>query len=93
MGARNTSGGEAMNLKLWLQDLNTEAPGVHPMNYMDQIGVSWETAVSVPIADAWWFCGCRNLPDPLPHCLEISNAPAEMIITFGDVYAHTPAEQ
>ena len=80
------------NVKLWLQDLNTEAPGVHPMDYMKEIGVAWEVAVPVPLADAWWFCECSHLPCPLPHCLEISNAPTESIITFGDVYAYHKEE-
>jgi hypothetical protein len=77
-----------VNLKLWLQDLDTEAPGCHPMDYMKLIGVGWETAISVPLADAWWFCECRNIPDPLPHCLEVSDCPTETIITFGDDYAY-----
>jgi hypothetical protein len=53
------------------------------MNYMKLIGVSWEIAVPVPLVEAWWFCECKNMPDPLPTCLSVSSHTTEKITTLG----------
>ena len=70
-------------MQLDLIALDSIAPGVHAMNYIKSIGVLWEVAVPVPLIEAWWFCGCTNLPDPLPACLSVSSHTTERITTLG----------
>lgn len=74
-----------MNIRLNLQSKDKETK-LHPMLYIKSLGIEWESATSCSLADAWWFCGCTHLPDPLPHSIDVVSTPTDMIHTFGDTY-------
>lgn len=43
----------------------------HPLNIARATGITWKHAEAVPVADAWVFYECENIPNPLPPFLSV----------------------
>jgi len=55
---------ELKRLKFCLID----APiGLHAQQCMRDLGIEYEWAEPMPIADGWFFHNCKNVPDELPE--------------------------
>jgi hypothetical protein len=76
------------NIRLDLQAMDEETT-LHPQLYVQSLGIKWVSATPCIMVDAWWFCECSNLPDPLPPSITIDDRPAERIRTLGYTFYHS----
>lgn len=59
-----------------------KATNSHPIDEMEHLGIKYEARESVPMGDCWYFYGCSNLPNKLPHYLEITDHKKDFEGTF-----------
>lgn len=69
-----------MNLNYCLRSAILFGETRHAQLVMQSLGISYDEAFPQSIADAWWFFGCKDIPDPLPEYL--SELKAEHPSTF-----------
>lgn len=52
----------------------------HPMDEMEELGITYQHATPQSISDQWWFWNCENIPNELPkYITELEINPMDQI--------------
>lgn len=51
---------------------SSKNPQGHAQKVMKDLGIEYDEARPESLFDCWIFKGCRNVPDELPPCIQIS---------------------
>ena len=63
----------AKHLRFDMRDAYESGATKHPQKVIKELGITYQHATPIMIADQWWFWNCENIPNPLPPYLEVAD--------------------
>ena len=72
-----------LNLNYCTRSAFEDGETKHPQIIMKKLGIVYQKATVISVADQWWFWNCKNLPKKLPIYL------AELDINMDEFFTET----
>lgn len=55
----------------------------HPLQTMQELGITYQHATPQTMADQWWFWNCQGVPEQLPSYITVLKGNPHDFVGFG----------